>query len=131
MAYGRSKTATILFAVEFDRRHKPRGVRAVAVHPGAIQTETVQTLIKNMGADGSSRASAFKWKTVSQGAATSVWAGVVASGENVGGQYCEDCHIAEVDDDPGQPAGVRSYALDAERARVLWAKSEAMIGERF
>ena len=131
LAYGRSKTATILFAVEFDRRHKPKGVRATAVHPGAIQTEAVQVLIKNMGADGDSRASAFNWKTVPQGAATSVWAGVVASGEDVGRRYCEDCHSAEVDDDPGHQVGVRSYALDAERARALWAKSEAMVGERF
>ncbi len=131
LAYGRSKTATILFAVEFDRRHKPRGVRATAVHPGAIQTEAVQTLIKNMGADGGSRASAFNWKTVPQGAATSVWAGLVASGEEVGQRYCEDCHIAEVDDDPGHHAGVRSYALDTERARALWARSEGMVGQRF
>ena len=131
LAYGRSKTATILFAVEFDRRHKPRGVRATAVHPGAIQTATVQMLIKKMGADGGSRASAFNWRTVPQGAATSVWAGIVASGEDVGRLYCEDCHVAEVDDDPGHHAGVRSYALDAERARALWAKSEAMVGEYF
>jgi NAD(P)-dependent dehydrogenase (short-subunit alcohol dehydrogenase family) len=39
VAYGRSKTANILFAVEFDRRHRPRGVRATAVHPGGIKTE--------------------------------------------------------------------------------------------
>ena len=131
LAYGRSKTATILFAVEFDRRHRPKGVRATAVHPGAIQTEAVQTLIKTMGADGGSRASAFNWKTVPQGAATSVWAGIVAFGEDAGRRYCEDCHVAEVDDDPRHHAGVRSYALDAERARALWAKSETMVGERF
>ncbi len=131
LAYGRSKTATILFAVEFDRRHKPRGVRATAVHPGAIQTEAVQMLIKTMGGDGASRATAFDWKTVPQGAATSVWAGIVASGEDVGRRYCEDCHVAEVDDDPSHHAGVRSYALDPERARALWAKSEAMVGEHF
>ena len=109
----------------------PRGVRATAVHPGAIQTATVQTLIKNMGANEGSRASAFNWKTVPQGAATSVWAGIVASGEDVGRQYCEDCHVAEVDDDPGHQAGVRSYALDTEHARTLWAKSEALVGEHF
>ena len=131
LAYGRSKTATVLFAVEFDRRHGPKGVRATAVHPGAIRTEAVRTLIGAMGADGASRASAFTWKTVPQGAATSVWAGIVASGEEVGRHYCEDCHVADVDDDPGHHAGVRSYALDAGRARALWAKSEALVGERF
>src|ERR1700734_628653 len=39
LAYGRSKTANILFAVAFDKRHRGRGVRAPAVHPGGIQTE--------------------------------------------------------------------------------------------
>ena len=131
LAYGRSKTATILFAVEFDRRHKPKGVRATAVHPGAIQTEAVQALIKNMGADGGSRASAFNWKTVPQGAATTVWAGSVAPADEIGAQYCEDCQVAEVVDDPGFAIGVRSYALDPSRARALWAKSEEMVGERF
>ena len=44
VAYGRSKTANILFAVEFDRRHKDQGIRATAVHPGGIQTELGRTL---------------------------------------------------------------------------------------
>src|SRR5712691_8142713 len=39
VAYGRSKTANILFAVAFDQRHRGRGVRAAAVHPGGIRTE--------------------------------------------------------------------------------------------
>ena len=79
-----------------------------------------------MGADGGSRASAFNWKTVPQGAATSVWAGIVAPGEHIGRRYCEDCRVADLDDDPGHSNGVRSYALDAGRARALWARSEAM-----
>lgn len=131
LAYSRSKTATILFAVEFDRRHQPGHVRATAVHPGAIKTRTVQILIENMGADGESRASAFSWKTISQGAATSVWAGIVAPAGEVGARYCEDCHVAEVVDDPGRSVGVRAYALDSGHARALWAKSEEMVGERF
>src|SRR6201999_2171276 len=105
VAYGRSKTATILFAVEFDRRHKGRGVRATAVHPGGIQTE----LSRHMGADElvtlvkqlneSQRAAGqpdFEFKSIPQGAATSVWAGVVAPADAVGGHYCEDCHVADV-----------------------------------
>ncbi len=127
-AYRRSKTANILFAVEFDRRHKRNGVRATAVHPGAIQTETVQTLIAAMNVGQGSAASAFDWKTVHQGAATSVWAAVVASADDVGGRYCEDCHVAEIDDDPDHRASVRSYALDPERAQALWARSEEMVG---
>jgi hypothetical protein len=76
-------------------------------------------------------APAFSWKTIPQGAATSVWAGVVASADQVGGKFCEDCHVAEVIDDPTFRGGVRGYALDPEHAKALWAKSEAMVGERF
>ena len=71
------------------------------------------------------------WRTIPQGAATSVWAGVVAPADVVGGRYCEDCHVAETDDGDGVTAGVRSYALDPERAKALWARSEEMVGERF
>ncbi|ATQ45124.1 SDR family NAD(P)-dependent oxidoreductase [Caulobacter mirabilis] len=138
-AYGRSKTANILFAVEFDRRHKARGVRAVAVHPGGIQTElgrhlspaVLEGLIASINAGQPADAPAFSWKTVPQGAATSVWAGVVADAEAVGGLYCEDCHIAEAADGPDVRRGVRAYALDADNAKALWAKSEEMVGERF
>ena len=139
VAYGRSKTAIILFAVEFDRRHRDRGVRATAVHPGGIQTEVQrhmtpearQGLIDGVNADRPAGEPASPWRTIPQGAATSVWAGVVAPADDVGGCYCEDCHVAETDDGDGVVAGVRSYALDPERAKALWAKSEEMVGERF
>ena len=75
----------------------------------------------------------FQWKTVPQGAATSVWAGVVAPAETVGGRYCEDCQLSPVTDGLISPVspGVRSYALDPAHARALWAKSEQMVGEQF
>ncbi len=142
VAYGRSKTANALFAVEFDRRHQERGVRATAVHPGGIVTElgrhmtpeVIQQMLRLANPDSSEPAdpSSIKWKTIPQGAATSVWAGIVAPAETVGGRYCEDCHIAKLveDTDPGR-SGVRSYAIDPDRARALWAKSEQMVGERF
>jgi NAD(P)-dependent dehydrogenase (short-subunit alcohol dehydrogenase family) len=140
-AYGRSKTANILFAVEFDRRHRDAGVRAAAVHPGGIQTElgrymtpeVIQQLLDNINAtQAASGAPQFEWKTIPQGAATSVWAGVVAPADAVGGRYCEDCHVARVvDGDAVTREGVRSYALDGEHAKALWAKSEALVGERF
>jgi hypothetical protein len=56
---------------------------------------------------------------------------VVAKAEDVGGRYCEDCHVAEVVADPEVRRGVKPYALDAERGRALWARSEEMVGERF
>jgi NAD(P)-dependent dehydrogenase (short-subunit alcohol dehydrogenase family) len=142
-AYGRSKTANVLFAVEFDRRHKGRGVRATAVHPGGIQTElgrhmtleTMQAMIDSIAAAAKAAgegATSFEWKTIPQGAATSVWAGFVAPADAVGAHFCEDCQVAEVvDSDNLMRSGVRPYALDPEHAKALWAKSEEMVGETF
>jgi NAD(P)-dependent dehydrogenase (short-subunit alcohol dehydrogenase family) len=139
-AYGRSKTANILFAVEFDRRHKAHGVRATAVHPGSIRTELirhmkpedVQRLMDRINAASLAAARpASGYKTIPQGAATTVWAGVVAQPAEVGGRYCEDCHVAELAEGADIRNGVRAYALDPDRARAFWTRSEAMVGERF
>src|SRR3984957_9265228 len=131
-AYGRSKTANVLFAVEFDRRHKARGVRATALHPGVIHTElsrymspeVMQRLIADINASQPAGAAPVSWKSIPQGAATSVWAACVADAESIGARYCEDCHVAEVVTEPGLRWGVRPYALDPQRARALWRKSE-------
>ncbi len=132
LAYRRSKTALILFSVEFDRCHKNQGVRSAAVHPGAIQTETVKSMMKAMNSDQAAAAeSAFDWQTVPQGAATSVWAAFVASADKIGGTYCENCRVAEIDDNPEHRTGVRSYAVNPERAEALWKKTEEMVGETF
>jgi NAD(P)-dependent dehydrogenase (short-subunit alcohol dehydrogenase family) len=140
-SYGRSKTANILFAVEFDRRHKDRGIRATALHPGAIQTELSRYLDEEARRELTEimtqvgrlpGAKPIAYKSVPQGAATSVWAAAVAKADAVGGRYCEDCHVADVIDAPGFTfAGVRPYALNPARAQALWAKSEQMVGERF
>jgi NAD(P)-dependent dehydrogenase (short-subunit alcohol dehydrogenase family) len=138
-AYGRSKTANILFAVEFDRRHKAQNIRATAVHPGGIQTElsrhmtpeSLEQLRASITAAAQKGGTTFEFKTIPQGAATSVWAGVVASADAVGGRYCEDCHVAELNTDPEIREGVRAYALNPEHAKALWAKSEEMVGEKF
>jgi NAD(P)-dependent dehydrogenase (short-subunit alcohol dehydrogenase family) len=145
-AYGRSKTANILFAVEFDRRHRAAEIRATAVHPGGIATElgrhayaepgALQKRVDEINAEAAAagRPANFKLKTVPQGAATSVWAGVVADADAVGGRFCEDCAVAEVvtgSDASLISAGVRAYAVDPERAKALWKKSEEMVGEIF
>jgi len=138
-AYGRSKTANVLFAVEFDRRHKARGVRATAVHPGGIRTELSrhltpavrEKLVADINASQPKGAAPFSYKSIPQGAATSVWAACVADAEAIGGRYCEDCHVAEVVSTPGLRGGVQPYALDPQHARALWQKSEEMVGERF
>jgi NAD(P)-dependent dehydrogenase (short-subunit alcohol dehydrogenase family) len=144
VAYGRSKTANILFAVAFDKRHRDRGVHAAAVHPGGIQTELgrymdpshlqkmVEQMNQQLAAEGKPP---FQWKTVPQGAATSVWAAVVASADEIGGQYCENCHVGYVVPDDltisAISEGVRGYALDPNNAEALWKKSEEMVGESF
>jgi NAD(P)-dependent dehydrogenase (short-subunit alcohol dehydrogenase family) len=136
VAYGRSKTANALYAVELDRRLKKRGVRAASVHPGAIQTELARHLdpeiLSAYVAKSTSGLLPFKHKTPEQGAATSLWAGFVAPASQIGGRYCEDCSVADIAEvDLNERKGVRPYAVDKERARALWAMSERMVGERF
>ncbi len=144
VAYGRSKSANILFAVAFDERHRKRGVRAAAVHPGGIQTELgrhidpsrIQGIIDQMNQQLAAEGKApFQWKTVPQGAATSVWAGVVASADEIGGRYCENCHVGHVVPEhvtiSAISEGVRGYALDPNTAEALWKKSEELVGESF
>ena len=144
VAYGRSKTANILFAVAFDARHRARGVRATAVHPGGIMTELVrhmppggiEAMVEQINAQAAAEGQpSFQLKTIPQGAATSVWAGVVAAADAVGAHYCEDCHVSAVVPIV-QPSGlicegVRASALEPTHAQALWAKSEEMVGERF
>jgi NAD(P)-dependent dehydrogenase (short-subunit alcohol dehydrogenase family) len=133
VAYGRAKTANVLFALELDRRLRDRGVRATSLHPGGIPTElgrhlTEETLHALAEARGDR---VMQWKTVPEGAATSVWAGFVADADEVGGRYCEDCAVAPVIDDPNQSPGVMGYALDPDTATALWTRSGELVGETF
>ncbi len=147
-AYGRSKTANILFAVEFDRRHRDRGVRGAAVHPGGIQTDLtrhidpgrLEGMVAQINRDLADQgAGPFELKTVPQGAATSVWAAARAEADEIGGRYCESCHVSRVvpDDWKITPVseGVRAYAVDpsapmrcGSRARRWWASVLASDG---
>jgi NAD(P)-dependent dehydrogenase (short-subunit alcohol dehydrogenase family) len=144
VAYGRSKTANILFAAAFDQRHRARGVRAAAVHPGGIQTELarhmnpahLEAMFKTINEEAIAEGKGpLQFKTIPQGSATSVWAGVVASAEEVGGRYCENCHVSDIVPDDAKLGllneGVRGYALDLKNAEALWKKSEQMVGETF
>jgi NAD(P)-dependent dehydrogenase (short-subunit alcohol dehydrogenase family) len=144
VAYGRSKTANILFTVAFDKRHRNGGVRAAAVHPGVIQTELarhmdhrhlesmLEQMNQQLAAEGKGP---FRWKSIPQGAATSVWAAVVAPADEIGGRYCENCRVGEIVPDhvtiSGISEGVRGYALDPKNAEALWKKSEELVGESF
>jgi hypothetical protein len=96
--------------------------------------ETTAAMIKSIedaAKAAGTPAANFSWKTIPQGAATSCWAGFVANADDVGGKYCEDCHVAEINTQEGLRGGVQPYALNADHAKALWARSEAMVGEKF
>ena len=144
VAYGRSKTANILFAVAFDQRHRGHGIRAAAVHPGGIRTELnrhmdaaalgqiIDQMNKQLAAEGQPP---FQYKSIPQGAATTVWTAIVGSPEEIGGRYCENCHVGQVVADDvtisAVSEGVRGYALDSRNAEALWKKSNELVGETF
>ncbi|GAB4028477.1 SDR family NAD(P)-dependent oxidoreductase [Spirosoma gilvum] len=147
-AYGQSKTASNLFALELDNRAKEFNVRAYSVHPGSIAgTELGRSasmeLWKQMGfldEDGNMRPEILAGlKTIPQGAATSVWAATNPLLNNLGGVYCEDGDIAELlPADPSIPTkaklhqcGVQQYSLDEVSAKRLWELTEAMTGITF
>jgi hypothetical protein len=77
----------------------------------------------------------FQLKTIPQRAATSVWAGIVALANEIGGRYCENCHVGKIASDDvtmtADSEGVRRYAVDSNNAEALWKKSEEMVGESF
>ncbi|MER5875227.1 MULTISPECIES: oxidoreductase [unclassified Streptomyces] len=144
LAYGRSKSANALFAVELDRRGRADGVRAFAVHPGTIVDTGLakhlsEDALRAAGAveeDGTPvRDSARQLKTVPQGAATTVWCATSPALEGLGGVYCENCDISPLvpeEDrqawlrDEKAPAGVLAYAVDPEQAARLWELSERL-----
>ncbi|MEQ1787386.1 MAG: SDR family NAD(P)-dependent oxidoreductase [Acidimicrobiales bacterium] len=131
LAYGRAKTANVLCAVGVDRRYRDQGVRAFAVHPGGIHTELARHLTdESLKAlmDRMPPGDKTPWKSIPQGAATSVYAATSPDLEGKGGVYLEDCHIADATDDPVSRSGVRAYALDPARADALWALSEQLVG---
>jgi NAD(P)-dependent dehydrogenase (short-subunit alcohol dehydrogenase family) len=124
VAYGQSKTANVLFAVELDRRYRGDGVRAFALHPGAIlETELarhydpdeLQVVVERARRIGS-------FKTIEQGAATTIFCATSPLLDGRGGVYCDIAPIATEGD-----TGVRPYAIDPEIATRLWAWSERWI----
>jgi NAD(P)-dependent dehydrogenase (short-subunit alcohol dehydrogenase family) len=129
-AYGQSKTANVLFAVEASSRWHGDGVTANALMPGAIHTglqrhvseEELDRLRRQMGG-----AQVIPWKTAPQGAATSVLLATSPLLEGIGGRYFEDCNEA-LPNQPGTRTGVAPWALDPEAASRLWALSEEAVG---
>ena len=148
LGYGQSKTASNLFAVALDDRGKEFNVRAYSLHPGSVygtdlgREEPIE-LYKQMGthdADGNIKPEVeARLKTIPQGAATTIWCATSPLLDDIGGVYCENCDIAEIDhgqiehrfDDPSTIRGVQSYSLDKGNAERLWKLSEKMTGIQF
>jgi NAD(P)-dependent dehydrogenase (short-subunit alcohol dehydrogenase family) len=136
VAYGRAKSANALFAIGLDQRGAAHGVRSFAVHPGGIMTDLQRFMPEEekraMGWIDEHGNVNERFKTPSQGAATSVWCATNAQLDGQGGVYCEDCDIATAvaPDDPSF-AGVRPWAIDHALADKLWALSERMTGVKF
>ncbi len=136
-AYGQAKTANALFAVGLDEKGRDQAIRAFAVHPGAILTDLARHLSHEEVAafdlfkeDGSARIDPDRdMKTVSQGAATSVWCATSPQLDGVGGVYCENCDVAPVvpEGELFKP-GVRPWAVDPTLAHRLWKLSETLTG---
>jgi NAD(P)-dependent dehydrogenase (short-subunit alcohol dehydrogenase family) len=138
VAYGQSKSANALFAVALDRRGEQHGIRGFAVHPGSILTDLARSVsddeLHAMGLTrddahgripaGQSVAEGGDFKTISQGAATSVWCATSPSLRGMGGVYCENVDIAVVTETEEEGRGVRPWAIDPEFAERLWNLSE-------
>ncbi|SFB62803.1 NAD(P)-dependent dehydrogenase, short-chain alcohol dehydrogenase family [Cohnella sp. OV330] len=120
LAYGQSKTANILFAVEASKRWADDGITVNALMPGAIHTPGVAGL--QITAEQRASGQEFVWKTPQQGAATSVLLATSPLLDGIGGRYFEDCNEAEPHVS-GTRNGVASYALDPEAAAHLWQVS--------
>lgn len=130
VAYGRSKTANALFAVELDRRLVERAAHAFSLHPGGIVTELGRHLTEETIAAMTATlppGEKMEWKTVPQGAATSAYAATAPELTAHGGAYLEDCQVAARNDVPDSRGGIKSYAIDPDRARLLWDRTQEWI----
>ena len=129
VAYGNSKTANVLFSVALDARLKDSSVRSLAVHPGMILTDIARHITEEEAALMQEAPEPFK--TVPQGAATSVWAATSPDLRDEGAKYLANCQIAPLDDSDAPIGGVKPYALCKDNAERLWSLSERLLGEQF
>ncbi|MDQ0780769.1 SDR family NAD(P)-dependent oxidoreductase [Chryseobacterium sp. W4I1] len=148
LGYGQSKTACNLFAAALDERGKKFNIRAYSLHPGSIygtdlgREEPIDLFIQIGTHDKNGKIKPeveAKLKTIPQGAATTVWCATSPALQNIGGIYCENCDIAEIDlghiehrfDEPATIRGVQPYSIDRDNAERLWTLSEEMLGFKF
>jgi NAD(P)-dependent dehydrogenase (short-subunit alcohol dehydrogenase family) len=131
LAYGQSKTANVLFAVDASKRWAGDGITANALMPGGIRTNlqryvSDEELSRLRAAAGGAT---LKWKTPEQGAATSILVATSPLLDGVGGRYFEDCNEAETGTLSARN-GVAEYALDPDAAARLWQVSVQTLAGR-
>jgi len=130
-AYGQSKAANISFTVELHRRFSSQGITALALHPGGIFTGLQKDISKEeqaaMGWLDENGKQKKGFKTIDQGASTSVWAATSPDLEGKGGIYLEDCTIASPATKETPFKGYAPYAYDPEVAKKLWEISERLV----
>ncbi|MEI3791923.1 MULTISPECIES: SDR family NAD(P)-dependent oxidoreductase [unclassified Chryseobacterium] len=148
LGYGQSKTACNLLATSLDERGKKFNIRAYSLHPGSVygtdlgREEPIDLYIQMGTHDKNGKIKPeveAKLKTIPQGAATTVWCATSPMLQNIGGVYCENCDIAEIDfgqiehryDEPATIRGVQPYSIDRDNAERLWTLSEKMLGFKF
>jgi len=144
-AYGQSKTANALFALELDRRMRDKGVHAFSVHPGMIMTELARHMTPEVMAQmaelraeraerdeagGAGDAPEMTFKPVEAGAATQVWAATAPELAEYGGMYLADCQLGIEGADVGG-RGFEPYIRNTESAARLWTLSEEWVGQSF
>jgi NAD(P)-dependent dehydrogenase (short-subunit alcohol dehydrogenase family) len=127
LGYGQSKTANVLFAVEAAKRWAGDGIIANALMPGGIRTNLQRHVQENITPEIQAVFDDYPWKTLEQGAATSVLLAASPLVERVSGRYFADCNEAEVTTDPNTETGVLGHALDENDAARLWDVSLAML----
>jgi len=130
LAYRQSKTANVLFAVEATRRWADDGIRANAVHPGAIEATNLSRYLDPEYLEQLRASGMYRCKTAEQGVATSVLVATSPQLEGIGGRYFEDCNeapVIEPESTPNAGSGVASYAVDPTNAERLWELSQATL----
>jgi NAD(P)-dependent dehydrogenase (short-subunit alcohol dehydrogenase family) len=125
-AYGQSKTANVLLAVEVDRRGASQRVRGFSLDPGAILTPlqrhlTREWMVEQGWMDAEGKGINPDFKTTEQGAATATWAATSPQLKGKGGVFLADCDIVP-------PEGVATWATDADEAARLWDLSVELTG---
>jgi NAD(P)-dependent dehydrogenase (short-subunit alcohol dehydrogenase family) len=131
LAYGQSKTANVLLAVEATRRWAGDGIVANAVHPGAIADTNLSRHMPPERLAELRASGAYRFKTIQQGAATSVLVATAPLLGGIGGRYFEDCNeaaVVQIVGDPQPERGVAAYALDSGDAARLWDMSLELAG---